>query len=152
MSIIYSSSKIYSPISNTPSLPYLHPFEHPPEYLNSLLVSAPTVQSPSGDLSSLPSHIPSDNPIMEPISAPTYTTSHSTNEYPYPLSPKQTQNQYSHIIFPTQEPSVFPSPLLLYPTYAPFFSPSTIRNTGPSTIPITGYPNLLISPVQYVIL
>ena len=89
--------------------------------------------------------------MLEYISAPPFTPSQSINGYLSPLPPKQTQNLFTHIISPTQYPSDFPSPLPLDPTYTPFVVPSYIPNNGPSTFPVNGSPNLLLSPVPYLI-
>ena len=70
-------------------LPYLPSSDQPPEEPTSLLVTETNIHSPSGNISSLSSQITSDNPMVEPISAPTSTLSHSTSWDISPLPQKK---------------------------------------------------------------
>ena len=88
---------------------------------------------------------------MAPISDPPSTSSHSTNGYPSPLPPKQTQKGFTQIIYPTEELSVLQSTFSLDIISATCVVPSSIPNTGPSIIPSTGYPNIILYPVPYLI-
>ena len=112
--------------------------DQPLEDLTSLLVFTPTVQSPTEYPTRLPYQIPSDNPMMELISDPPSTPSHSTNGYPTP-SRKKTKKEFTHIIYPTQDLSDLSSPLTLDPTSSNFVLPSAIKSTV--------YPIVLLSPV-----
>ena len=81
--------------------------------------------------------------MVEHISAPTYTPSHSISLYPSPILQKKTQNEFTQFVSPTQHPSYFPSPLSMAITSDPFVVLSDIPSTGSS--------NLLLSPVPYLI-
>ena len=72
--------------------------DQPLEDLTSLLVFTPTVQSPTEYPTRLPYQIPSDNPMMELISDPPSTPSHSTNGYPPPLSQKNKEGIHTHYL------------------------------------------------------
>ena len=87
--------------------------------------------------------LPYDIPMVEPISAPPSTPSHSTSGDPYPLPPKQKPEELNHIVSQKQESSDLLTPFPMAPTSDPC--------VVPSSIPSDCYSNQLFSTYPYVL-